>query len=107
MGASWWKNWKKWNFRRSFVKRTYEELKMKVIIEDGFDECIFEYPDKTIKLIALNCIFSGDGFSLVEHEDAKWADVDELDNYEFAPANQYFVKKIKELKNSKNDTCDT
>ena len=38
-------------------------------VEDSyFDEEIFEYPDKTIRLIALNCKKLGDNYEVLEHE---------------------------------------
>ena len=67
---------------------------MDVKVDSSFDEKIYEYPDKTIRLIALNCSMISDSYEVLEHEDIKWISADEFNYYEFAPADIFFVKKI-------------
>ena len=73
-----------------------EELDMDIEVLSKFDEEIFEYPEKTIKLIAFNCLFKGNHLIMKEHEDIEWVDINEFKNYEFAPADIYFVNKLLE-----------
>lgn len=73
-----------------------EELDMNIEVLNKFDEEIFEYPEKTIKLIAFNALFNGNHLIMKEHEDIEWIEIDEFKNYEFAPADIYFVNKLLE-----------
>lgn len=34
---------------------------------------------------------------LLEHEDAKWIDISELDNFEFAPADIFIVESLRKM----------
>ena len=71
-----------------------EELDMDIEVLNKFDEEIFEYPEKTIKLIAFNALFNDNHLIMKEHEDIKWIETSEFKNYEFAPADIYFVNKL-------------
>lgn len=78
----------------AIVREIKEELDMDIKVDSSFDEKIYEYPDKTIRLIALNCSMISDSYEVLEHEDIKWISADEFNYYEFAPADIFFVKKI-------------
>ena len=78
----------------AIVREIKEELNMDIKVDSSFDEKIYEYPDKTIKLIALNCSMISDSYEVLEHEDIKWISEDEFKAYEFAPADVYFIEKI-------------
>lgn len=78
----------------AIIREIKEELNMDIIYESYFDEKIYEYSDKTIKLIALNCLMVSDNYEVLEHENVLWVDMKELTNYKFAPADIYFVDKL-------------
>ena len=78
----------------AIVREIKEELNMNIKVDSFFDEKIYEYPDKTIRLIALNCSMISDSYEVLEHEDIKWISEDEFKAYEFAPADIYFIEKI-------------
>ena len=78
----------------AIVREIKEELNMDIKCDSYFDEKIYEYPDKTIRLIALNCTMINDKYDVLEHEQVKWISLDEFKDYEFAPADIYFVNKI-------------
>lgn len=79
----------------AIVREIKEELDMDIAFESYFDEKKYIYPEKEINLIALNCKFIGEKYNVLEHEKAEWITVEELDNFEFAPADIYFVNKLK------------
>lgn len=81
---------------QAIIREIKEELDMDIKPLQVFDEQTFEYPDQTIKLIALNCKMIGDHYVVLEHEQVVWVYPDEMDMVEFAPADRYFVEKIKE-----------
>lgn len=78
----------------AIVREIKEELNMEIKCNNYFDEKIYEYPDKTIKLIALNCSMISDKYEVLEHEKIAWINLDEFYNFDFAPADVYFVEKI-------------
>lgn len=72
-----------------------EELNISVKVGDLFLENEHEYPDKTIKLITF-IVDSFEGEMKVNvHEIIKWITLDEIDEYEFAPADIPVVDKLK------------
>ncbi len=81
-------------YEEALKREIKEELDMDIEVLNKFDEEIFEYPEKTIKLIAFNSLYIGNHLKMNEHEDLRWVKIDELNKFEFAPADIYFVKKL-------------
>lgn len=79
----------------AIVREIKEELDMDIVFESYFDEKKYIYPEKEINLIALNCRIVGEKYNVLEHEKVEWITVEEFDNFEFAPADVYFVNKLK------------
>lgn len=79
----------------AIVREIKEELDMDIVFESYFDEKKYIYPEKEINLIALNCRIIGEKYNVLEHEKVEWITVEEFDNFEFAPADVYFVNKLK------------
>ncbi len=74
-----------------------EELAMTVIVDDVFMEVVHKYPDITVNLILYNCRLNGIYPTALEHNDIKWIHPSEIDNYDFCPADEDILKKIKEV----------
>lgn len=79
----------------AIVREIKEELNMDIVCDGYFDEKIYTYPERQINLIALNCTMVSEGYEVLEHEQVAWITKEEFDNYEFAPADVYFVEKLK------------
>lgn len=73
-----------------------EELCIDVKANKYLSEKEFIYPNKTINLIAIECIYLFGTINPTEHEDLKWVSKEELNNFEFAPADYFIVNKLKE-----------
>lgn len=84
----------------AIVREIKEELDMDIVFESYFDEKKYIYPEKEINLIALNCRIVSEKYKVLEHEKVEWITVEEFDNFEFAPADVYFVNKLKNKENS-------
>lgn len=78
----------------AIVRELKEELNIDIKVESYIDERVFKYPEKEINLIALKCNILGGNMVLKEHEDAKWIERKDLNNYDFAPADLFIVEKI-------------
>lgn len=76
----------------ALIRELQEELDITVEVNKYVGEKTFEYPDKSINLIAFECkIISGE-VKLEEHEDSKWVRIEELKNFNFSPADEFIVE---------------
>ena len=79
----------------ALIRECKEELDVTVNPLDVFCTVDHVYPDITIRLVLFNAeILSGEP-KLLEHADLKWISADEIDNYEFCPADKEILEKIK------------
>ena len=73
-----------------------EELDVDIIVGKLFMKVVHEYPDITIGLSLFEAdIDEGQEIKLLEHVDAKWITAEEIDEYEFCPADEDILAKIK------------
>ena len=72
-----------------------EEVDIEIEVERYLSEKVFNYPEKDINLIALECKKIDGNIKLLEHEDYKWVNNSELENFEFAPADIFIVERLK------------
>ena len=72
-----------------------EELDVNIEVLDFFGESIYEYHSGTIKLMAFWCQWISGKFTLNVHSHIAWVNRDELDLYDFAPADIPLVEKLK------------
>ncbi len=81
--------------REDALKREIkEELMIDIEVEKYLDEKTFQYPEKEINLIVLECKLIGGKLKATEHEDVKWINKEELKNYEFVPADLFIIEKF-------------
>lgn len=78
----------------AIVREIKEELTIDIEVEGYLAEKVFNYSDKDVNLIAMKCRILKDDIKLTEHEDAKWVNEDELDQFEFAPADMFIVERL-------------
>ena len=73
-----------------------EELDVDITVGKLFMKVVHEYPDITIGLSLFEAeIVEGQEIKLLEHVDAKWITAEEIDEYEFCPADEDILAKIK------------
>ena len=80
----------------AIVREIKEELDIDIEVKSYLSEKVFNYPEKDINLIALECKKIRGEIKLLEHEDYKWVSKNELDNFQFAPADVFIVERIRE-----------
>lgn len=71
-----------------------EELEVEIDVLDFFGESIYAYAYGKIRLLAYFCRWTGGEFALKVHSDMKWIDQDELEAFDYAPADIPLVKKL-------------
>ena len=72
-----------------------EELDVDIEVADFFGESIYAYQSGTIKLMAFWCKWISGDFTLKVHSQIAWVNHNELDLYDFAPADIPLVDKLK------------
>ena len=56
---------------------------------------VHEYPDISVHLTLFNATIDAGTPQKLEHNDIKWIKVTEIDNYDFCPADEEILKKLK------------
>lgn len=80
----------------ALMRECQEELAITVEPREVFTEVTHEYPDITVHLTLFNCTISKGRPQLLEHNDMKWITSAEIPSYEFCPADEEILKKLKQ-----------
>lgn len=81
----------------ALLRECYEELAVKVCVEQEFMDVLHEYPDLTVHLTVFLAKITQGSPTKLEHHDIKWLTIDEMDQYPFCPADVEILNKIKEV----------
>jgi len=79
----------------ALVRECREELDIELQVGAKFADCVHEYPDMTVHLTAIEAQITHGEPKLLEHADIRWVTPDELDKYEFCPADAAILEKLK------------
>ena len=79
----------------ALVRECMEELAVTVEVGDVFMEVDHVYPDLTVHLTLFNARIAEGEIRLLEHNDAKWITVDEIDDFDFCPADEEILERLK------------
>ena len=80
---------------QALIREYREELAITLSVGDVFMDVVHEYPDIDVHLTLFNATIA-DGFpQKLEHNDIKWITPAEIPNYDFCPADEEILKKIK------------
>lgn len=80
---------------QALVRECNEELAITVEPHEIFMEVTHKYPDITVHLTLFNCTILWGEPQLLEHIAIKWITPMEISNYEFCPADEEILKKLK------------
>ena len=72
-----------------------EEFEINVTVAEHLGSNIHAYDFGTIELIAYRTNWEDGDLILKDHEEIRWVFTHELDQFDFAPADKAFVKKLK------------
>ena len=81
---------------QALIRECREELDVEVEPKSVFMEVVHKYPDIEIQLTLFNAEIVKGKPKLIEHTDIRWITPDEIDKYEFCPADEEILKRIKE-----------
>ena len=80
----------------ALIRECREELGVILSVGDVFMDVIHEYPDLTVHLTLFNAAISEGTPKKIEHNDIRWITVQEIDEYEFCPADKDILEALKQ-----------
>ena len=75
-----------------------EELDIEVAVGDEFMSVTHVYPDITVHLTLFSCTIAAGEPKLLEHSDLRWITPAEIPEYDFCPADEEILKRIREAR---------
>ena len=81
---------------QALVRECREELAVTLSVGDIFMDVVHEYPDLTVHLTLFNATISEGEPQKLEHNDIQWITPSEISNFEFCPADDEILHRIKE-----------
>jgi len=76
------------------AREMHEEFGIEVKVGALFGETIYNYPHGRIQLMAYYTYWEGGSLALNAHADYRWAALQQLDEFDFSPADIYFIEKL-------------
>lgn len=81
----------------ALIRECYEELAIHIIPNSVFMEVLHEYPDLLVHLTIYNATISKGEPICLEHNALQWITPQEIDLYDFCPADEEILNTIKAL----------
>ena len=82
---------------QALIRECREELAVTVSVGEAFMDVVHEYPDLTVHLTLFHAKIAEGVPQKIEHNDIRWITVDEIDQYEFCPADEVILERLKQL----------
>lgn len=81
--------------QQALVRECREELAVELSVGDEFMAVTHEYPDLTVHLTLFNARIAAGVPQKLEHNDIRWITVDEIDEFDFCPADTEILARIR------------
>lgn len=81
---------------QALVRECREELAVEVAVGDIFLEVTHTYPDITVHLTLFHASIVQGVTQKLEHNDIRYITVDEIPKYEFCPADEVILQKLRQ-----------
>ena len=79
---------------QALIRECREELDVEIKVYDIFMDVVHAYPDITVHLTLFNAVISDGEPEKLEHNDIQWITPEEIDGYNFCPADDEILKEI-------------
>ena len=83
--------------KEALIRECTEELDITLKVGELFMDVLHVYPDLTVHLSLYLASIASGTLKLLEHQAAIWITPDEIDEYEFCPADEEILKRIREV----------
>lgn len=80
----------------ALIREIEEELEAKIKIEHFLNTIEYSYPTFHLTMHSYICLLISSSLVLKEHEAAKFIDIDEIDKYDFLPADILVINELKQ-----------
>ena len=80
---------------QALIRECQEELAVTLDVGKVFMDVVHEYPDLTVHLTLFHATVREGVPRKLEHNDIRWITVDEIEQYEFCPADVESLDKLK------------
>ena len=81
---------------QALIRECREELGVTLLVDEVFMEVDHKYPDLNVHLTLFNAAISEGTPRMLEHNDIRWITAEEIPQYEFCPADETILKKLRE-----------
>ena len=81
--------------QQALIRECREELGVTVTVGEVFMEVEHVYPDLTVHLTLFHAAIAEGTPQRLEHNDIRWITVEEIDQYEFCPADEEILERLK------------
>jgi 8-oxo-dGTP diphosphatase len=81
--------------KECLARELNEEFGIEVSVGDFLGSNIYHYDHISIELMAFRAFWVGGEINSTDHKDYKWVTIDELDQFDFAPADRPFVEQLR------------
>ena len=80
---------------QALIRECREELDVELEVGDVFMEVLHEYPDLLVRLTLFNASIAAGVPQKIEHNDIQWITPAQIDDYDFCPADEDILERIK------------
>lgn len=81
---------------QALIRECKEELDITLTVGDIFTEVTHTYPDITVHITLFYATIAEGKPKMIEHNDMKWIQISEIDDFEFCPADVKILRSIKD-----------
>lgn len=80
---------------QALIRECREELAVTLDVGEVFMDVVHEYPDLTVHLTLFHAAIREGIPQKLEHNDIRWITADEIGQYEFCPADEEILERLK------------
>ena len=80
----------------ALIRECREEMGIAVTVGSLYAQVVHEYPDITVRLSVYRAFLTGEEPKMLEHNAMAWITPEEIDRYEFCPADEPILRKIRQ-----------
>ena len=83
---------------QALIRECREELAVTLDVGEAFMDVVHEYPDLTVHLTLFNASIREGTPQKLEHNDIRWITVGEINQYDFCPADEVILRRLKNVR---------
>ena len=85
----------------ALIRECTEELSIKIDVGDMIAETVYKYSDITVHLSVFEASVIEGAIRALEHNDIRWIKAEQIDEFDFCPADIPILETVKQLMNTR------